>query len=201
MKDNAQKNYETALPDGYREVLRINAKDVKTAILFTLASLVPLALVLVIAFLAGRSAGLQMNIYQSTHATLDLLIWLAAIIAYLIFHELLHGAAYKKLTGQKLTFGISWSCAFCGVPNIYVYRKAVLIAVILPFAVFTVLFIPLTIAMFFVNGIAFFYTAILLGLHLGGCVGDLYVFYLLLFRYKTNTVLVRDTGPEQFIYM
>ena len=47
------------------------------------------------------------------------------------------------------------------------------------------------------------YTALitLLGLHLGGCSGDIYFASLLLFKFKSPDTLARDTGPEQFIYV
>ena len=97
--------------------------------------------------------------------------WIA-IIAYLVLHELVHGAAYKFLTGQKLTFGITLSVAFCGVPEIYVYRRASLIAVLAPFVVFTLLGVVLLAV--FPGAWTRFFLLIFLGLHIGGCSGDLY---------------------------
>lgn len=195
------KNYEAELPQGYREVFHINAKDGKTGILLTLASLVPMVLVLAVAFIATV-------LIRPHRASSDPAIFVPVLgglcvcmTAYLVCHELLHGAAYKALTGQKLTFGMSWSCAFCGVPDIYVYRKASMIALILPFAVFGVIFGVLTVALFFVNGLAFWASAFLLATHAGGCIGDLYLFCLFLFRYRDRDLLMRDSGPEQWIYV
>jgi hypothetical protein len=136
-----------------------------------------------------------------TELTVSTWVFLVIMFAYIVLHELVHGAAYKKMTGEKLTFGMSWSCAFCGVPHIYVYRNASLFAVLAPFTVFTLIFIPLTVVLYFVNPIFYIFSALLLGFHLGGCSGDLYVTYLLLFKYKDKRTLIRDLGPDQYFYI
>ena len=128
-------------------------------------------------------------------------VFFGAMIGYVVLHELVHGIAYKTLTGEKLTFGLSWSCAFCGVPNIYTYRKTAMISVIAPFAVFTVLLLPLLVLLYFISPLYFLIVAFIFGLHAGGCSGDLYVLYLLAVKFKDKRVLMRDTGPEQFFYV
>ena len=193
--------YTDTLPGEYREVYRINAKSAKFGILFNLLSVIPLVLVLGIAITALKAYGTTPRHVAQQTALIATLIFAASMILYLLFHELLHGLAYKALTGRKLTFGISWSCAFCGVPDIYVSRRTALAALVLPFAVFTVILVPLTVGLFFVSSIAFFLCAVLLGLHWGGCVGDLYLILLLLFRYRSRRLLLRDTGPEQYLYL
>lgn len=75
-----------------------------------------------------------------------------------------------------------------------------MIALIAPFAVFSVLFIGLLAWFYFIYGLLYIAMAILFSIHFGGCVGDLYMFYLFLFKYKDSSILMRDTGPEQFLY-
>ena len=123
------------------------------------------------------------------------------MFGYIVLHELVHGIAYKALTGEKLTFGVSWSCAFCGVPHVYTYRKTAVISVISPFAVFTLLFIPIILILYPISPLYYLIAAFLFGMHLGGCSGDLYVFYLLTVKFKSKETLMRDTGPEQFFYV
>jgi len=135
------------------------------------------------------------------HLTVVYLIFFGSMLVYLVLHELLHGLAYRALTGEKLTFGISWSCAFCGVPQIYTYRKTAIIAVIAPFAVFTVLLIPILVLLYFYSPLYYLIAAFIFGLHLGGCSGDLYALYLLAVKYRDRKTLMRDTGPEQFFYV
>ena len=43
--------------------------------------------------------------------------------------------------------------------------------------------------------------AALFTLHVAGCVGDLWVAGVLLFRYRGREVLMNDTGPKQTFYV
>lgn len=195
------KNFERDIPEGYKQVKYINAKDIKLGIIFNLIAFIVLVAVMAIAIPPLASNPLLDEGVDLTELSISMWAFVLATVVYMILHELTHGIPYKKLTGEKLTFGMSWSCAFCGVPHIYVYRKTALIAVLAPFTVFTLIFIPLTVALYFVNPIYYIFSALMLGLHLGGCSGDLYVTYLLLFKYKDEKTLMRDTGPEQYFYV
>ncbi len=196
-----QPNYQAVLPAGYREIYHIDAKDKRTGTVLTVASFVIMAVVCAVAILAAKLGGFSERQYDPTVMLWASVIMLVALVSYLILHELLHGLAYKLLTHQKLTFGMSWSCAFCGVPDIYTSRRTALIALVLPFAVFTLLLLPLTVLFFFLDPLAYGACTLLLGIHLGGCIGDLYMTWLLLFRYRDPRLLLRDTGPEQFLYL
>ena len=204
MRAPKEQNFERVLPVGYRQVLHINAKDAKFGIIFNLIALAVLALIMVVAVLllmAGGISPIEALKTETAKTVVPYLIFLAAMVGYIVLHELVHGAAYKALTGEKLTFGMSWSCAFCGVPHIFTYRKTALISVAAPFAVFTVLFIPILVLCYCFSPFYFLVTAFLFGLHLGGCSGDLYVLCLLTAKFKNKKTLMRDTGPEQFFYV
>ena len=69
--------------------------------------------------------------YFENYDFLHSIIFIAAMLLYIVLHELTHGIAYKLTTGRKLTFGFTLSVAYCGVPDIYVYRKAAMTAPIL----------------------------------------------------------------------
>lgn len=197
-----EKNFEKELPEGYQQTYHINAKSAKIGLIFNLAALLVLILVMLAAFLiVDPSQAWEFIQNEPFKAYLYLLAVFVGMLLYMVLHELVHGAAYKSLTGQKLTFGVSWSCAFCGVPEIYVYRKAALIALVAPFAVFSVIFLALMAIFVSSQPLLFLIFAFLFGLHFGGCSGDLYMLGLLLFKYKDETLLLRDTGPEQFIYI
>ena len=193
------KTYEKELPKGYQQVYYINAANKKTGTIFTIASFIPMLIMMLIVFSTAKKGTL------SNFATPEgMLVWLVFAIvmfAYIVLHELVHGIAYKALTKQKLTFGVKWSCAFCGVPDIYVYRTTALIALLAPFVVFSIVFLGLTIYFGVVSSIWYISFGIIFGVHLGGCCGDLYMTYLLLFKYKDSALLMRDTGPEQFLYL
>ena len=192
-------NHERELPQGYEEVRRIDATDKKTGIIMNVVAflvMIAVALIGLIPVFTGRLKFETGYLYP--------IIMCAAIVVlipvYMVLHELVHGVAYKALTREKLTYGFSWSCAYCGVPNIYVYRGAALIAVTLPLIVFTLVFLPLAIVFAYVNTYVYLGMIIMLATHIGGCVGDIYVTLLLLFRHRRHDLLVRDTGPEQIFY-
>lgn len=186
------KNYEKTLPEGYEEAFVIDAKDKKTAVFLNIAAILIMAAILTAAVLIIKPSD-----FFKSYSFLRNLLLIAAMIAYMVLHELVHGAAYKLLTGQKLTFGLTLSVAYCGVPEIYVYRRAAIIALLAPFTVFLTLIIPV---FFLENAWDKLYVMILFAMHIGGCAGDLYDTFLYLFRFKEPTVLMRDTGPKQTFY-
>ena len=192
------KNFERELPEGYREAKCIDAQSTRTAIIMNVVAGVIMIVVFVLTCLPIFING------KATVLSGDVWIWFAlfvSLIAYIVLHELVHGTAYKLTTGEKLTFGMSISCAFCGVPKIYTYRKTALFAVLAPFALFGVLFAVGLAITYFVNASVYFVLAVLLANHLGGCVGDLYVGGLLLFKYRDNSVLMNDTGPKMTFFV
>ena len=201
------KNFEKELPQNYRLMLHLNAKDVKLGLIFNLvAVLVSVVIIAIAIFTISINDGLgelYYTLYKESSYSLIIYasIFLFGMIFYIVTHELLHGIFYKLFTGEKLTFGASWSCFFCGVPKIYIYRRPAMIAAAAPLVFFTILLIPLTAWLYYVNYALYLLSAMILGLHLGGCAGDIYVILLFLFKFRGNKTLVRDTGPEQFFYV
>ena len=202
------KYFETELPNGYIAAKEVDAKNKKVAIVFSLISFAVLAVTLVVAWFALFSEYdesfdeiLQTRVLLENPWSnlIHLAVFIVALIAYVILHELTHGLVYKILTKQKLTFGLTLSVAYCGVPNIYVYRKTALLSLLAPFIVFLPIFL---VPMFFLqNYLDILLFAFMLGMHVGGCVGDLYdtALYALVFRDKST--LMRDTGPKQTFYV
>ena len=193
------KNYELELPQNYKLVKTIDAKNAKVGVILNL-----IALIVVVACVVGAYfiIGVQLNELIDDYGLdviLRLVVFLVIMIAYVILHELVHGAAYKAFTKQKLTFGLTLTVAFCGVPHIYVYRKTALIAVLAPFVVF----LPVFLVLCFVLPTALdkILAAFMLGMHIGGCSGDLWVAGLLLFKFRDKTTLMNDTGPKQTFYV
>ncbi|MBQ7760485.1 MAG: DUF3267 domain-containing protein [Clostridia bacterium] len=196
-------NYKHELPENYEQVYHIDAKDFKIGLILNLGALIIMG---ISGVLVAITTILSVTFNQTSIDEfakdwyLFIVIFIPGIIVYMILHELVHGIAYKSLTKEKLSFGISWSCAYCGVPNIYVYRKASMISLIMPCLVFSILFITLGAIFFFVNPILHVAIGALFSMHIGGCVGDLYMFFLYIFKFKDKETLMKDTGPEQFIY-
>ena len=204
MNSSNNRNFERELPAGYRQAKYINAKNAKFGIIFNLIALIVLAIVVIAAFALLKVSGRTVDDILDV-SLLELIIayvlFFGVMIGYVVLHELVHGIAYKSLTGEKLTFGMSWSCAFCGVPHIYTYRRTAIIAVVSPFAVFSILFLAVLIPLYFISPLYFLIFAFNFGLHLGGCSGDLYVLLLFMTKFKDKKTLMRDTGPEQYFYV
>ena len=196
-----RKNFEKELPEGYGQVYRIDATEKKTGIIFNLAALIIMLGVFIIGMIPAFIRGFDLSTTEPHLALIALAVFFASMILYIILHELVHGVAYKALTKQKLTFGLALSCAFCGVPTIYTYRRCALIALLSPFVTFSVLFVALSVWMFFLGSLFYMLSLLLLSMHIGGCVGDLYMSWLFVTRFKSPDTLIRDTGPEQTVYV
>lgn len=204
MKEKTAKhqNYELVLPEGYQEDKVIDAKHITTAIVLNLFALVLFFVVLgigVLILLVTRFSNQRLEI-EVTFADMRILIgMILGMLLYIVLHELVHGLCYKLMTKQKLTFGLTLSCAFCGVPEVYTYKRCALITILSPFVVFHFVFI---LPMFWVTSpILLFSLLILEALHVSGCIGDLYCAGLILFKYKGKTILLNDTGPKQTFYV
>lgn len=195
------KTFEKELPNGYRLEKSIDATSSSFGLLFTLASLIIFVIALA---LCALPVIFRINEFSEAFASgIDMsisLVFLAAYFTYIILHELTHGYAYKKTTREKLTFGISWSCAFCGVPHIFTYRKTALIAVTAPLILFTALLIPTLAITLFLSPVLYIMFSLLFAFHISGCSGDMYVTLLFLFKYKNEKTLMNDTGPRMAIF-
>jgi ABC-type enterochelin transport system permease subunit len=192
-----KKTFETELPEGYGKVLEIDAKDSKFALKLNLIGVIPLVIIVALAFILIRPFTRE-TIRENPLILPGLIGFFVVYIVYVILHELVHGAAYKAMTGRKLKFGFTGLVAFCGVPDIYVYRKTALISLLAPFTVFNIVFILLTV--FLTDPWLRFLAVTLLASHISGCVGDLYDTFLLIFRYRDPKLLMNDTGPIQTFY-
>ena len=218
MKRETTNNFERSLPDGYKQVLHLSAKDVKVGILMNLGALVVTALAYLVLILPASA--LLLPRISATDGDVafafvsGILIGAVAFLPFVVLHELIHGWAYKKKTGERLTFGISWSCAYCGVPNIYTYRATALYSLLAPMTLisaFTLLggLVCATVSLCLPAASAAQGVLVLLvgafisvfACHLGGCVGDGYMALLFATKLRDPRTLMRDTGPEQFAYI
>ncbi|MDD4184002.1 MAG: DUF3267 domain-containing protein [Candidatus Izemoplasmatales bacterium] len=184
-------NYYHELPEGYKAIKTIDAKDKKTIIWFNLVAII-MMVIAALPFLVLKPVDMS---NRDMYIPFVLIVSIG-MIAYIILHELTHGLIYKIYTKQKLTFGLTLFVAFCGVPNIYVSKKVSLVSVLAPFVLYSVILIPTLILM----PANYLYLAfiIIFAVHFGGCVGDLYVTNVLL-KLK-GKILMNDTGPKQTFY-
>ena len=188
------------LPEGYEAVKTFDAANKRVGILMNVAALVLTAIVGVGGFFLKRAIDPGFTTFHTSNVWAFEGVLLAFLLVYvlvIVLHELIHGFVYHILTGQKLTFGFKLTCAFCGVPDIYVTRGTALASLLAPFTVFSVAFLIPT---FLLSGPLSFGFLLLFAIHFGGCAGDLYDTYLLLFRLKGD-LLMRDRGPTQTFYI
>ena len=209
------KDFYKELPEGYKQDKVVDAKSVGFAVAMNVAALVltVLAYIAIDFAISGKITFADMIKFAFDsdgesdswvrgyliNVLLPIATFIVSTLVYFVLHELVHGMAYKILTREKLTFGITWSAAYCGVPGLYVGKKTALIALLSPFVVFSAVFI--TAAAISGGGIYCFMLKMLFAIHFGGCVGDLYDTMLLLTRYRKKEVLLSDDGPKQVFYI
>lgn len=187
-------NHFKELPNEYKEIYSIDAKDKKTGIIMNVGCLI-LMLITFLITINIKFPRITFNI--DTNFLIAMILFFLIMLIYIVLHELVHGLFYKILTKEKLTFGLSWSCAYCGVPNVFVKRNATVIACLAPFVIFNIIYIVLICVL--PPNIYTFIITILFSYHIGGCIGDLYLSLLLLIKYNKETI-VNDTGAKQTIY-
>ncbi len=187
-------NYYKELPEGYKEAKVLDAKDSKFGLWMNLASFPMAAIVLIPCYFKVKGYWEQEIKYSEF--MLGMFCFILIMIAYLVVHELTHGLFYKIFTRQKLKFGISLTCAYCGIPEGYVNKKTAFISTAAPFVLHSIWMI-LLICLLPAN-IWCIVICLLFAVHFGGCSGDLVVMFLLLRLPKD--VLMNDTGPKQTFY-
>lgn len=193
------KNYELELPDNYKLIKTIDGKNPKTALIMNILSLVIAIIIFIIGLLVYYCFNKELTSEFDEKALIVFLLYFVAYVIIIVAHELIHGLFYKMFTKQKLTFGITFSAAFCGIPNIYVKKKAAIITCIAPAVLISLI---LLISLLFVNNLLYFiFILLLFALHFGGCVGDFYIVILLIFKYSHKEILINDTGIKQTLYI
>lgn len=119
------------------------------------------------------------------------------VLVYTSLHELTHGAVYALITKERPIFGFYGSCAYCGVPGVYVKRWVALLSCGAPFLLFT----PVFGVLLAVLPLSPFWFVLLIGFanHFGGCFPDLWGCIAML-RYD-RSLLMCDSGREQHFYV
>ena len=180
------RTYETELPAGYEETMRVDVKDKRLMLFLNLIAIIVTAI--------GIAAAAMIIFKEGFVLKLDLItpiVFSASIIAYVVLHELVHGLASKLMTGQRLKFGFTGGAAYCSIPGVYLYRRTNTVSLLAPLVVFGALFLAL--ALFLTAQWHRFLAAAMLSFHIGSCVGDLYMLYLFFTRFKDDRTLTLDT--------
>lgn len=201
------KNCYSELPEGYKLVKEVDAvKDKKFVVLLNVVAGVIMILAAILLWVlrfklfggSGEvSVFLPLDVEPVWQLELFLLILVICTVVYLVLHELTHGIVYKLLTHEKLKFGLTLSCAYCGVPHVFVTRKTALLSLITPLSLFSLVFLLMV---FLTDGWLATMAILLFSIHFGGCSGDMYDTWLLLTSLRGD-ILMNDTGPKQSFYL
>lgn len=190
--------YYKELPNGYKEVYSIDAGNTKTGLILNLIGL-PIMIVMFIILMVIKSLVCGKINFDLSDGETSLVLFILCIvmILYIIIHELTHGLFYNFFTKEKLKFGLKLTCAYCGVPTIYMKKIPMIITALAPFVIYSLIGVILMIVVPY--NVIFLAIDILFSAHVAGCVGDIYISFLLI-KYPKET-LVNDTGAKQTFYI
>lgn len=188
---------EDHLPTNYVPAMRIDAGNKKIGALLSVgAAIITFGLM----YLFYKAADFTAFAINFKGRSLDI-IMVASMLVYTYLHEIVHGIVYWAETGIKPTFGLKLFCAFCGLPKTFVSRRVVLRSVVAPLIFFSCLFVPAILATWHYDACLYILFTTLFSVHLGGCIGDIFVTIMLLTKFRDPMTLSNDTGPCQTLYV
>ena len=183
------------LPEGYGESFVIDLQNNKKEFwTVNLVSLVLAVLVFAAGFLVMPLPDVIRRLAQEGIPLGRLAVMLAAMFAYIILHEAVHGITMKAVGTPKVRFGFTGAFAYAGRSDYYAKVPYLLIAV-MPVLFFGIVFLVLSLTL---DRSWFWAVHILQVINVSGAAGDLYVIRRLL--RKDRTILVRDTGVSMAVY-
>lgn len=183
------------LPNAYKEIFSIDLqKDKKQAFLVNFLAII-IAVVLVIP--AHFAVPIQTLFYMENGFgayVFKFIVLMAAIVAYMVLHELIHGAAMRICGTKKVKYGFTGMYAFAGSDDFYDKRAYSFIAV----APIVLWGIVLAIMLIFVSAEWFWVLYLVQVTNLSGAAGDLYV--TVKFARLSKDVLIKDHGVGMTVY-
>lgn len=181
-----------SLPSGYREIRRIDLKqDKKLMLLVTGLSLLILAAMVVPAFVARGG----ICFYGGAPASVKLVVFAAALVGYVVLHELTHGVFIRLLGGVKPEYGFSLMYAYAGSTKAYFKKWPYLVIAMAPVVIWGCVLLALQ----FVVSDSWWWVAYMIQvMNVSGAAGDFYV-AVLLPRMPEDT-LIQDTGVAMTFY-
>lgn len=183
------------LPEGYRELLKVDLqKDKKLALIVNGIALAIAAVMAVIGQLIvpiqtlfDMEAGLGMY-------TLRFVVLIVGVIAYIILHELVHGVVMKHYSGKKPFYGFTGLYAYAG-SKCYFDRKSYIVIALAPIVVWGVVLLILNL---FAAGAWFWVVYFIQISNVSGAAGDFYVSAR--FSRMPEDILVNDVGVSMTVY-
>lgn len=185
-------NY-TELPDGYKEILKIDLqKNKKQAVLVNV-----MALIIGVAMLTPLlSKNIRTDVFESAfeNSFPKLLVMLVGMIVYLILHELVHGIFMKKFSGIKPKYGYTGLYAYAGSTACF-NRKCYIIIALAPIVIWGIV---LAVLQFAVPDSWGWIVYCIQVINISGAAGDIYVTYKM--SRMPADILVNDVGVSMTVY-
>ncbi len=182
----------TTLPNGYREVRRVDLmRNRKEAVIVNLLALLITGALAVLGFVFCPPF---VEITIGIHTIINMVIWMIGIIAYMIFHELIHGVFMKTFSGKKPHYGFTGLYAYAG-SDAFFARKQYLVIAFAPVVILGLVIRVLTIG-FYEAAVCDLY--LLHVVNLSGAAGDFYVGFLI--ARAGDDVIVQDMGTDMSFY-
>ena len=183
------------LPEGYREIYTVDLQKNKKlallinglAILVGVAMMVPMHFVVPFFTLFDMSHGLGAYFIRFG-------VLFAALIVYMVLHELVHGAAMKLCGTKRIQYGFTGLYAFAGSEDYYGKGAYIFIA-LAPVVLWGVVLLVLQCLV----PTAWFWVVYMVQIaNLSGAAGDYFV--TLRFLRLPADILVRDSGVSMCVY-
>lgn len=184
-----------ALPENYTQVFSVDLqKDKKKAIMVNMiAGVIALVLAIPMHFyvpfltLFDMDAGLPAYVIRFA-------VLLAAILVYMVLHELVHGVTMKVFGTKKIKYGFTGMYAYAGSDDYYDKKSYIIIALapVVAWGIFLAIVNMLV-------PVDWFWVVYLVQItNISGAAGDLYV--TVKFSRLPKDILVRDWGVRMAVY-
>ena len=183
------------LPEGYKEIYKIDLqKDKKAALLvnvlavvIALVMVVPMCFIVPISSLFGMESGLRDYIIR-------FVALIVLMVLYLVLHELVHGVAMKICGTKEVKYGFTGMYAFAGSTDYY-DKKAYIFIALAPVVFWGIV---LAIVNPFVSVEWFWVVYFIQIINLSGAAGDLFV--TVKFSRLPKDILVQDHGVGMKVF-
>lgn len=180
------------LPAGYNEIARIDLLSNRRQLLLINSLALLLLVVMIAAALMAR--GVNFHFDSIGALLLKIVVLAAAMVVYMVLHELAHGVFIKKYSGRRAAYGVGIGYAYAG-SEAYFNKKSYIIIALAPVVIWGLVLLALNLLL------PSFWFWVVYGvqiLNISGAAGDYYVTYKML--QMPPDILVQDSGTSMIIY-
>ena len=180
------------LPEGYARIRRIDLMKNKGE----MRAVAAISVILMAVMAAGMCACVPFvpawkQILDNLWASLALL---AAIVAYMVLHELVHGLFIRVFSGRRARYGFNWAYAYAG-SDFYFARRPYLVIALAPVLFWGAALVALQAL---VPGYWTWWVFALQIVNVSGAAGDIYTVYVV--ARLPRDIYVRDSGTAMEIF-